>query len=158
MSYNEVSNLTADGEIYEGWRFATATEVYDLYKAFGDWEGLDYTYGSPISVFDEEAGIYFQLADWLGDAGADYSVMGYINSDSESDYASAYGMVQGSPGPIGSGFIPFYYATQSEILKSLEESNIDGAYLVSTSPVPVPAAAWLFGSALIGLTGLKRKK
>jgi len=28
----------------------------------------------------------------------------------------------------------------------------------STSPVPVPAAAWLFGTGLIGLTGLQRKK
>ena len=27
-----------------------------------------------------------------------------------------------------------------------------------TSEVPVPAAAWLFGSALIGLAGIKRKK
>jgi hypothetical protein len=28
----------------------------------------------------------------------------------------------------------------------------------SIKPVPVPAAAWLFGSALIGLAGIKRKK
>jgi hypothetical protein len=28
----------------------------------------------------------------------------------------------------------------------------------SFQPVPVPAAAWLFGSALIGLAGIKRKK
>ncbi|WP_145999266.1 VPLPA-CTERM sorting domain-containing protein [Oceanicoccus sp. KOV_DT_Chl] len=32
------------------------------------------------------------------------------------------------------------------------------ATLVSVSQVPVPAAVWLFGSALIGLTGIKRKK
>lgn len=30
--------------------------------------------------------------------------------------------------------------------------------LTQVSEVPVPAAAWLFGSALIGLVGLKRKK
>ena len=36
---------------------------------------------------------------------------------------------------------------------------IDDVYLgVESSPVPVPAAAWLFGSALIGLAGIKRKK
>lgn len=29
---------------------------------------------------------------------------------------------------------------------------------VETSPIPVPAAAWLFGSALLGLTGIARKK
>ena len=27
-----------------------------------------------------------------------------------------------------------------------------------TSEVPIPAAAWLFGSALIGLEGIKRRK
>jgi hypothetical protein len=32
-----------------------------------------------------------------------------------------------------------------------------GSYTV-VSAVPVPAAAWLFGSALIGLAGIKRKK
>lgn len=30
--------------------------------------------------------------------------------------------------------------------------------LASVSSVPIPAAAWLFGSALIGLAGIKRKK
>jgi hypothetical protein len=35
----------------------------------------------------------------------------------------------------------------------------DGIFLEGTvSAVPVPAAAWLFGSALIGLAGIKRKK
>ena len=29
---------------------------------------------------------------------------------------------------------------------------------VATTEVPVPAAAWLFGSALVGLAGIKRKK
>ncbi len=31
-------------------------------------------------------------------------------------------------------------------------------YLYDVAAVPVPAAAWLFGSALIGLAGIKRKK
>lgn len=31
-------------------------------------------------------------------------------------------------------------------------------FVVTVNEVPVPAAAWLFGSALVGLVGLKRKK
>ena len=31
-------------------------------------------------------------------------------------------------------------------------------HLVSTSAVPVPAAVWLFGSGLIGLIGVARRK
>lgn len=41
-----------------------------------------------------------------------------------------------------------------------EGTGSDGApfdWKLTFSPVPVPAAAWLFGSALVGLAGLKRK-
>lgn len=31
-------------------------------------------------------------------------------------------------------------------------------YTLSASEVPVPATVWLFGSALVGLLGFKRKK
>ena len=38
-------------------------------------------------------------------------------------------------------------------------SNVDLAFQATfTSPVPVPAAIWLFGSGLIGLIGLARRK
>jgi hypothetical protein len=36
-----------------------------------------------------------------------------------------------------------------------EVGNISGFY---TSPVPIPATAWLFGSALLGLGAVKRRK
>jgi hypothetical protein len=35
--------------------------------------------------------------------------------------------------------------------------SIDGQYSLKVSAVPVPAAAWLFGSALLGLVGFRRK-
>jgi hypothetical protein len=55
-----------------------------------------------------------------------------------------------------------------DTLSSTDKSNLlyntdpglDGAVslkITSMSAVPVPAAAWLFGSALIGLVGLRRK-
>jgi len=39
-------------------------------------------------------------------------------------------------------------------------SNIQpyGSYIVLASPVPVPAAVWLFSSGLIGLIGVARRK
>ena len=33
-----------------------------------------------------------------------------------------------------------------------------GSYLVPPSPVPIPAAVWLFSSGLFGLVGLARRK
>jgi hypothetical protein len=37
-------------------------------------------------------------------------------------------------------------------------NNLSNFRAYTTSPVPLPAAAWLFGSALIGLAGIKRRK
>jgi hypothetical protein len=34
----------------------------------------------------------------------------------------------------------------------------DNLYVAGINEVPIPAAAWLFGSALLGLTGLRRRK
>jgi hypothetical protein len=45
---------------------------------------------------------------------------------------------------------------------SITLSSIDGGYLfnvddVTASPVPLPAAVWLFGSGLLGLVGISRR-
>jgi len=42
---------------------------------------------------------------------------------------------------------------------SFEEGNLNGSFTASTpSAVPVPAAAWLFASGLVGLVGFARRK
>ena len=52
---------------------------------------------------------------------------------------------------------------------SVVEGNLDSgpngsslgsstSFTATPSAVPIPAAAWLFGSALVGLAGIKRKK
>jgi len=41
------------------------------------------------------------------------------------------------------------------------DSEVDervGTFLVNTSPVPLPAGVWLFGSGLLGLIGIARRK
>jgi hypothetical protein len=45
-------------------------------------------------------------------------------------------------------------------IATIDPFATDQAYLLSVtlSPVPVPAALWLFGSALIGLIGVSRRK
>jgi hypothetical protein len=34
----------------------------------------------------------------------------------------------------------------------------EGSSWVRATPTPIPAAAWLFGSGLLGMIGLRRKK
>ncbi len=36
--------------------------------------------------------------------------------------------------------------------------SITGTLVQDTTPTPIPAAAWLFGSGLLGLVGLRRRQ
>ena len=45
-----------------------------------------------------------------------------------------------------------------DISKSLDNINFIGEVAFSTSAVPIPAAIWLFGSSLLGLVGMARRK
>lgn len=54
----------------------------------------------------------------------------------------------------GNGQVCLFYATAGCIPGATEALKFEGAF----SLVPIPAAAWLFGSALLGLVGLRRRK
>jgi|ETNmetMinimDraft_35_1059890.scaffolds.fasta_scaffold732257_1 hypothetical protein len=42
---------------------------------------------------------------------------------------------------------------------SFTRGGIDNVnFFIGTTPIPVPAAVWLFGSGLVGLIGLARRK
>ena len=51
---------------------------------------------------------------------------------------------------------PDFYYEYDSLRNSVDEGT--GTYLVRTTVVPVPAAVWLFGSGLIGLIGVARRK
>lgn len=75
-----------------------------------------------------------------------------------------------STGNVGNGYqterqfnnSPLKFLAGEAYTFFLEEPILDGQSFImgniKASAVPVPAAAWLFGSALIGLAGIKRKK
>ncbi len=50
------------------------------------------------------------------------------------------------------------HSTKSITFSSFAPHKSYDAFAITANPVPVPAAAWLFGSALLGLAGLRRKK
>jgi hypothetical protein len=47
-----------------------------------------------------------------------------------------------------------------EVINAIDEQdNVGGSWVVSdVAPIPVPAAVWLFGSGLLGLIGMARRK
>ncbi|WP_290701595.1 hypothetical protein [Amphritea sp.] len=71
----------------------------------------------------------------------------YVNGNLEiSAAASALGLSSFNDGAFG-----FYNFSQSNVLYA-------GITEEQLSPVPVPAAAWLFGSALVGFAGFRKLK
>ncbi len=60
-------------------------------------------------------------------------------------------------------FIPVVSYTSNSVLINYDQRYFDftggtATFQITTSPVPLPAAAWLFGSALLGLAGIARRK
>jgi hypothetical protein len=52
----------------------------------------------------------------------------------------------------------FYVPGQNEAYRSIVRIYENGDIVLNPTPVPVPAAAWLLGSGLLGLVGLRRRK
>ena len=124
-----------------------------------------------ISVSDGNSG---QFTDGYYDDGYDPSTDYYMGSS-----VSEYVTIDVSDGQINSFHARYYYTDDTTNSNSTTRWFYDGSQLVRTNdddqdygmsyssdtlsydvinPVPVPAAAWLFGSALVGLGAVKRKK
>lgn len=105
-------------------------------------------------------------------SGGDQSDFSYSDADFYASYSGLLVMLHYLPGgetqrliglqyesPLASGTIPFIYRTSEALLTgdpnnpAWERLTVSG----SVSTVPIPAAAWLFGSALLGLGIVKRK-
>lgn len=93
------------------------------------------------------------------------------NADGKTDYKAA--LVSG--GQVGSDWGGFFGAGYLEVwsirLLSTNSSGLQSGFNVDTiygtaggdfaqytNPIPVPAAVWLFGSGLLGLVGIARRK
>jgi hypothetical protein len=74
----------------------------------------------------------------------------------DSFFFELYAPVSGDEGEF-----TFRYFTWDGSVESTEEYVSSGAnlkFISTVSAVPIPAAAWLFGSALLGLGAIKRKR
>ena len=158
-SYTYVVSQLGTGGQFDGWRYATNLEVASLFTAFG----------LPLDA-------HLSVAGPLDTSIVNFAnTMGNIMHDANPIFSyGARGMIGESSG--GNMYLAgAYYVTSSETniyvgpnlgagasLVSPTIACLDlGSYLVreaSLSAVPVPAAVWLFGSGLIGLIGLARRK
>ena len=56
------------------------------------------------------------------------------------------------------GSMSTFYSDYMEKYHRIGTTSHDTLYVAGINAVPIPAAVWLFGSALLGLTGLRRRK
>lgn len=148
QSYTEVLASIGQGGALDGWSFASWNQTRNLYQNnFGlDLEGADF------APTQEELNKITVLNSYMGDLMADRGDIG--------EYSGSFGFVAG-----GTVIRTYYYNHGLNMADSTSgitnaESPYAGSVLfrLDAPVVPIPSAIWLFGSGLIGLIGLARRK
>ncbi|MCP3670202.1 MAG: hypothetical protein GY814_07180 [Gammaproteobacteria bacterium] len=149
LSYNVVSARLVDtADDLFGWRYATLDEVEDFWTSggglspynggAGNWVEGVFGYWGPSVAGEEDA---FFLS-------ADINTSGYHEYGRLADYTGQ------DPVPDPLAYAILHY---DELQDHTSVPRVASA-LVRVSVVPVPAAIWLFGTALIGLVGYGKRK
>ena len=174
LSYNQVTDQLGVGGDYEGYRYATTKEWDQLIINFG------FIGSSPdcglgrlhcYESYGSDSPIIEQMIKTLGDT---------VAADMDEHMHTASTGPEGAGGTIGfiysnnPGERLIAYIFDGELLGQPDMDTFDsvvtvqgaansdytnqgiGSFLVAPSAVPIPAAGWLFMSALIGLLGKKR--
>jgi hypothetical protein len=133
-SYN---NTLTPGLIGQGWDYATQAQVEGLYSTMFS-SGVNNTTAAQFMT---------TLGVSTTGSGSDLYSRGLYMADNSELH------LMGVQTSDGTNYLVFAPGTNSY---GADTSYTFGTYLVR--PVPVPAAAWLFGSAVLGLAAVKRRK
>ncbi len=144
IGYNDMTALfSVAGGNYEGWRYATGAEVGAFWDsggsndcncgAAGDWVLNVWSFWGP-SYLSYEAE--------------------FITADSSNLFTHHFGSIATSGYPGSTPWAQVYEASVYDSANYIDMTNA----LVRKPVVPVPAAIWLFGTALIGLVGYGKRK
>jgi hypothetical protein len=99
----------------------------------------------------------------LGNIAGDTLWLGAGGQGGTSPLQTSGGLSQISPTQINIEWDYFYKELTSpagyvvEIRNMVTTLTVDGSGTINVDPVPIPAAAWLLGSGLVGMLGLCRK-
>jgi hypothetical protein len=154
-SYIDVSAQFGISGDYEGWRYATVAEVVNFFDNAGG--------TAPYS--GDTDGQQSWVTDLLGLWGVTYTNTGnngafQITGDPWVSSATARSMIRLADNypPGSSNPNDFALATPTLSFSDNQAGDAYGSALVRLSAVPVPAAVWLFGTALLGLIGFSKKR
>jgi hypothetical protein len=154
LTYDYVSGQLGAGGEFEGFRYATDAEVQNLWSNFG----IDLSAGAPTSTSSLDSNVE-TAAGFLGNTWNMYAWWDYPFGASGIT-ASVSGAGHTAMGAYQTDWGTTVYETVGAIIVGDALPNIQpyGSYLVLASPVPIPAAVWLFASGLLGLVSVARRK
>ena len=157
-------NTALDSLSSDGWRYATNTELDNIFwQIFVGY--FDTNVGGETGLNYSSTWHSWHYANQMTDAAEFQSVFG-LTSNTET-YTESYGMYIDEDdrvtimGLYNDGVNSEIYGMEFNDFYTADEipwGGIVGVYAIRTTVVPVPAAAWLFASGLIGLAGIGRRK
>jgi hypothetical protein len=134
---NSAQALTASGIVTFKASNTLGQWDYELSKTFAGNPGSIYFSNSLDGHVNLNAPVYYE---------ASYSVLGDTNIELSASYVSF-------------ALSSWYSSSSEEMLIGTDtKRNTLAEYDIPALPTPVPAAAWLLGSGLAGLIGLRRRK
>lgn len=151
----------------------TSSSLTTIELDLGEFIGL----GRDFAIFDDNDLVAFANPLGLNTGGFAFTTIGTVNNGNGTwtftNTTSSNTLIVGDPGAFAFGYTADSGATWSAEAASWTEIETDlwaieyafgagvkTAFLTVTnvSLVPVPAAVWLFGSGLLGLVGIARRK
>ena len=176
--------VATPGDTLYGYEYASRALVEDLLLSYASWDGIDHYHGDSkvvtgvASLIDDFGALYTNAGN--GSNTQYYTGDGYsVQYDSYRYFNGLYGgpnecgiditchahiiVYADNAGNNTMAYQQGPYGWDSSVSNptAIFAASVDryaGSFLVKASVVPVPAAVWLFGSGLLGLIGIARRK
>jgi len=159
LNVAQASNIVQNGDFSTGtganWTLSGNIDEFNYFDQYA-WENGAYGSDAVLSqTLNTIAGSYYTL-----------TFTETQSSDSNQEFAVLWNGAQiyfndvGNDTPIDYTFTNLLATDTQTVLSFNNRNDLSYNYLdnISVSAVPVPAAIWLFGTGLLGLTGFSRKR
>lgn len=152
--------ITHPSNSYDSPDATETVTLYDVSTAGSVLRNPDDTQALTVlaDIFDDLGGgtVYGSFEGSLSDNGTVESIL--LNADALSALNLAAGSEWGIGGAITTNGGTTAFGVAERVLRGTGASTAATELVLTTAVVPVPAAVWLFGSGLLGLVGVARRR